>query len=81
MDKSEIYKWWKIFKDEEDLVEIRILGKKTFSGYYKDVEKLISDIERFDSDPDEQIYYTLNYINDACYAILLTVILLVGNGY
>lgn len=68
MDKSEIYKWWKIFKDEEDLVEIRILGKKTFSGYYKDVEKLISDIERFDADPDEQIYYTLNYINDACYA-------------
>lgn len=68
MDKSEIYKWWKIFKDEKDLVEIRILGKKTFSGYYKNVEKLISDIERFDADPDEQIYYTLNYINDACYA-------------
>lgn len=68
MDRSEIYKWWKIFKDERDLVEIRILGKKTFSGYYKDVEKLISDIERFDADPNEQIYYTLNYINDACYA-------------
>lgn len=67
IDKSEIYKWWKLFKDEKDLVEVRILGKKTFSGYYKDVNKLISDIERFDNDPDFQIYYTLNYINDACY--------------
>lgn len=67
IDKSEIYKWWKLFKDGKDLVEIRILGKKSFSGYYKDVENLISDIERFDNDPDEQIYYTLNYLNDACY--------------
>lgn len=67
IDKSEIYKWWKLFKDEKDLVEVRILGKKAFSGYYKSIDKLIADIERFDNDPDEQIYYTLNYVNDGCY--------------
>ena len=67
IDRGEIYKWWKLFKDEKDLVEVRILGKKSFSGYYRNVDKLIADIERFDNDPDEQIYYTLNYVNDGCY--------------
>lgn len=67
IDKSEIYKWWKLFKDEKDLVEVRILGKKSFSGYYKDIDKLIADIERFDNDPEEQIYFTLNYVNEGCY--------------
>lgn len=70
IDKAEIYKWWHLFKDEKDLVEIRVLGKKTFSGYYKDVEHLIRDIAQFDDDPNEQIYYTLNYINEGCYGRL-----------
>lgn len=67
IDKKEIYKWWTIFKNGKDLVEVRILGKKTYSGYYKDIDKLISDIERYDEDLDEQIYYTLNSIDDSCY--------------
>lgn len=67
IDKSEIYKWWKLFKDEENLVEIRILGKRSFSGYYKNIDNLIRDVEKFDNDPELQIYYTLNYINDGCY--------------
>lgn len=67
INKKEIYRWWELFKNGKDLVEIRILGKKTYSGYYKDIEKLISDIERFDSDPEEQMYYTLNSIDDSCY--------------
>lgn len=67
IDKSEIYKWWKLFKDEKDLVEIRILGKRSFSGYYKNIENLIRDVEKFDNDPELQIYYTLNYLNEGCY--------------
>lgn len=67
IDKSEIYKWWKLFKDEKDLVEIRILGKRSFSGYYKNIDNLIRDVEKFDNDPELQIYYTLNYINEGCY--------------
>lgn len=67
IDKKEIFRWWNLFKSGKDLVEIRLLGKKTYSGYYKDINKLIADIERFDDDPDEQIYYTLNSIDDSCY--------------
>lgn len=67
IDKSQIYKWWSLFKDEQELVEIRVLGKKTYSGYFKDIEGLIKSIERLEEDPDEQIYFTLNCINDNCY--------------
>lgn len=67
IDKKEIYRWWNLFKNGQDLVEIRLLGKKTYSGYYKDIDKLISDIERFDDDLDEQMYYTLNSIDESCF--------------
>ena len=41
IDKSEIYKWWHVFKRDNELVEIRFLGNnKTASGYYKNIENL-----------------------------------------
>lgn len=68
IEKSEIYKWWDVFKNGGDLTEIRILsGNKTWSGYFKDVNTLINCIEPFSNSPHTQIYFTLNHIKEACY--------------
>ena len=68
IDKCEIYKWWHIFKRDNELVEIRFLGNnKTASGYYKNIENLVRDVERMDAEGKFQIYFTLNCIEDSCY--------------
>ena len=68
IDKSEIYKWWHIFKRDNELVEIRFLGNnKTASGYYKNIDNLLRDVERMDAEDKFQIYFTLNCIEDSCY--------------
>ena len=68
IDKSEIYKWWHIFKRDNELVEIRFLGNsKTASGYYRNIENLVRDVERMDAEDKFQIYFTLNCIEDSCY--------------
>ena len=67
INESILRKWWQVFKDGNELVEIRILGKFTYSAYYKNVEKLIADLPPYEELPDEQIYFTLNTINDGCY--------------
>lgn len=68
IDKCEIYKWWHIFKRDNELVEIRFLGNnKTASGYYKNIDNLLRDVERMDAEDKFQIYFTLNCIEDSCY--------------
>lgn len=68
IDKSEIYKWWHIFKRDNELVEIRFIGNnKTASGYYRNIENLIRDVERMDAEGKFQIYFTLNCIEESCY--------------
>ena len=68
IDKSEIYKWWHIFKRDNELVEIRFIGNnKTASGYYKNIENLLRDVERMDAEGKFQIYFTLNCIEESCY--------------
>ena len=67
IDREQIYKWWSLFHEEGDITEVRVLGRRNYSGYYKDIEKLINDIAPFDNDSDEQIYFILNVINVACY--------------
>ena len=50
------------------LTEIRVLNdKKTYSGYFKDVEALIKSVESYDRQ-GMQVYFTLNRVKDACYA-------------
>lgn len=69
INKSEIYKWWDVFKGGKDLTEIRILdGQKTYSGYFKDVNQIIAALEPYSNLPHAQIYFTLNHINEACYS-------------
>lgn len=51
---------------QNGLVEVRILqGKKSISGYFKDVDNIIREIKRYE---DANIYFVLNEINDACYS-------------
>lgn len=69
MDIEQIHTWWDIFHEEGRPTEIRVLGNgKTFSGYYMDVEKLISDVNTHDWTAGEQIYFTINAISQECYS-------------
>ena len=70
IDEQTLRQWWHIFKDDSKLVEVRILGKFAYSGYYKNIDKLIEDIKPYEEMSDEQIYFTLNDIDDGCYGRL-----------
>lgn len=68
MNEYTIRQWYDVFKDNKDLVEIRILDpntKKTYSGYFTDIETLLKAIKPYEYC---NIYFTLNVINDACYS-------------
>lgn len=67
VDKEKIKQWWQVFVGEGELVEIRILGRFQYSGYFKSPENLADAIEPYTEMPDEQIYFTINKINEACY--------------
>lgn len=70
IDREQIYKWWNIFqKDGDKLCEIRCLDAngKTYSGYYKDIDNLLRDIEPLSNRDNLQIYFVLNTINHDCY--------------
>ena len=68
MNEYTIRQWYDVFKGNKELVEIRILDpntKKSYSGYFTDIETLLNAIK-----PYEQcnIYFTLNVIDQACYS-------------
>lgn len=50
MDANEIRKWHSVFKRDDELFEIRILGDRTWSGYFYDVEEAIRQLAPFDND-------------------------------
>lgn len=63
MDVSEIKKWHSVFKRDDELFEIRILGDRTWSGYFYDIETAIEALKPFDNC---NIYYTINEVKKAC---------------
>ena len=68
MNEYTLRQWFDVFKDNKELVEIRILdptGKKNYSGYFTDIEKILPAIKPYE---DCNIYFTLNVINEACYS-------------
>lgn len=68
MNEAIIRQWFDIFKDNHELVEIRILDpatRKTYSGYFTDIETLLEAIKPYDR---SAIYFTLNVIDYACYS-------------
>ena len=67
INKETIQKWWNIFVGDGRFTEVRILGKFTYSGYFKSVDNLVSQIEPYSNMEDEQIYFTFNTIDPACY--------------
>lgn len=65
LNPEEIRKWHSVFKPNGELFEIRILGDKTYSGYFFDIEKALPLMSRFDVGHN-QFYFTVNAINPAC---------------
>lgn len=74
IDKDQIRQWWSVFNQDYELVEIRLLGKNTYSGYFTDIEMLIASLEPFlDANNAQyygnlQAYFTLNKINADLYS-------------
>lgn len=63
MDAREIRRWHQVFKRDGELFEIRILGDRTFSGYFYDVEEAINQLVPYEN---SNIYYSLNEVKPAC---------------
>lgn len=66
IDIETIRKWWSVFV-VDGFTEVRILGRFQYSGYFKSIDSLIQAIEPYSNMDDEQIYFVLNRIDDACY--------------
>lgn len=67
IDKDTIKHWWQVFVGDDSFTEVRILGRFQYSGYFKSIDSLIQAIEPYSNMDDEQIYFVLNRIDDACY--------------
>lgn len=63
MDIQEIRRWHKTFKRDDELFEIRLLGERTWSGYFYDVEQAIEKLQPFDN---FNIYFSVNEVKSAC---------------
>ena len=74
INESQIRQWWQLFNPQGKLVEIRLLGKAAYSGYFRDIETLIAqlrpllDHNNYQYYGAMQAYFTLNEINDALYS-------------
>ena len=53
-----------IFKPD-GIIEVRSMDGYTFSGYFKDRQRLVSELAKRD---DKTWYFVMNDINDACYS-------------
>ena len=74
INEGQIRKWWQLFNPQGKLVEIRLLGKAAYSGYFRDIDTLIAqlrpllDHNNYQYYGAMQAYFTLNEINDALYS-------------
>jgi KaiC/GvpD/RAD55 family RecA-like ATPase len=66
LDEQQVYQFFDIFKNNNELVEIRLIGSnKTASGYFTDAKTLIEAIRPYTD--SFNVYFTLNKVNPACY--------------
>lgn len=68
MNEYTLRQWYDVFKDNHELVEIRILDpetKRSYSGYFSDIETILREIKRYEKC---NLYFTLNVIDPACYS-------------
>lgn len=69
IDLEQVHLWWRLFHYNDSPVEVRMIksDKLNASGYYKNLNNVIRDIELYDQRDGWQIYFVLNEIDDACY--------------
>ena len=68
MNEVEVRRTFEVLKQNNELVEVRIIsGKATFSGYFRDVDNLIKQLKPFESARSANIYFVLNKIKASCY--------------
>lgn len=65
MNETQIRYAYEIFKNNSELVEIRVVGKWSQSGYFTNVDDIIKEIRRYSG---SNIYFTLNSVSEACYS-------------
>ena len=74
IDEQQLRKWWEVFNPSSKLVEIRLLGKNTYSGYFTNIDTLIAqlrpllDHNNYQYYGAMQAYFTLNEVNDDLYS-------------
>ena len=74
IDERQIRQWWQVFKGNGTLVEVRLLGKNSYSGYFADIDTLIAQIKPLLLHSNTQYYgnlqayFTLNEINPELYS-------------
>ena len=64
MDYQEIRRTLETFKRDK-LIEIRTVGPRPMSGYFRDLDKLIASIK---NNSNETFYFVLNDIKEDCYS-------------
>lgn len=66
LDEQQVYMWFDLFKNNSELVEIRLIGSnKTASGYFTNAQTLIEAIKPYTD--TYNVYFTINKVNPACY--------------
>lgn len=66
LDEQQVYQFFDIFKNNNELTEIRIIGSnKTGSGYFTNAQTMIEAIKPYTD--TYNIYFSLNKVNPACY--------------
>lgn len=74
IDENQIRQWWSVFNKNDSIVEIRLLGKNSYSGYFKDVDTLLKALRPILDHNNShyygslQAYFTLNEINEDLYS-------------
>ena len=74
INEQQIRLWWQVFKGNGTLVEVRLLGKNSYSGYFADIDTLIAQIKPLllysntQYYGNLQAYFTLNEINPELYS-------------
>lgn len=67
-DEKEVRKTIAVLKPDGQLFEVRVIGNKvTYSGYFKNADTLVSELQELDWLKDCNVYITLNALNPACY--------------
>lgn len=67
MNEREIRRTWEIFNPENNPIEVRIIcsNNNNYSAYFKNVENLIKELPRYESQGN--VYFTFNKLKEACY--------------